>query len=94
MVGTTEKDPAALELLVSQRELEEREGKEKEKRAQARQRYEEKVPKQKSSKKDEGSAIRRAAKKAAAAMSAGFAPFMWRAPNCSCTLVRAPWCER
>ena len=34
-VGTEEKDPAVLELLISQQELEEREEKEKEKRAQA-----------------------------------------------------------
>ena len=75
-VGTTEKDPGALELLVSQRELEEREEKEKEKRAQARQRYEEKASKHKSSKKDKSSAIRRAAKKAATAMAAGVALYV------------------
>ena len=78
-VGTIEKEPAALELLVSQQELDQREEEEKEKRAQARQRYEEKAAKQKSGKKaakDKGSAIRRAAKKAAAALSAGFALYV------------------
>ena len=68
--------PSGSELLVSQQELEQRDAKEKEKRAQARQRYEENASKQKSSKKDRGSALRRAAKKAAAVMSSGFALYV------------------
>ena len=96
LVGTIEKEPGALELLISQQELDQREEEEKAKRAQARQRFEENASKRKSGKnnaKETGASIRRAAKKAAAALSAGFALYV-AAKSCGCTLVRAPWCER